>query len=48
MKLPIVISRSFLGIIFIITGLLKGVDPYGTALKIAEYLSILEPRQISK
>ncbi len=46
MRLPIVISRSFLGIIFIITGLLKGVDPYGTTLKMAEYLSILEPHNI--
>jgi uncharacterized membrane protein YphA (DoxX/SURF4 family) len=32
--------RIFLAILFLVSGFLKGIDPYGTSLKIQEYLSV--------
>ncbi|MCD8184900.1 MAG: hypothetical protein LUD68_00100 [Rikenellaceae bacterium] len=34
----ITILRIILGIVFITSGLLKGIDPWGTAIKTGEYL----------
>jgi len=37
MKIARIISRVLLGITFILSGFVKGVDPYGTAYKIEDY-----------
>ncbi len=37
MKIIRIISRVFLGLVFIFSGFVKGVDPLGTAYKIEDY-----------
>ena len=38
MKVVRILARYIVGIVFIVSGFLKGVDPIGTALKVKEYL----------
>ena len=34
------IPSSLLGLTFLISGALKGIDPYGTSLKLSEYFRV--------
>lgn len=36
-----IIGQITLGVIFAVSGFIKGLDPYGTSLKIKEYLEVL-------
>ena len=40
MKVLARISRIIIGLVFIFSGFVKSVDPYGTAYKIEEYLNV--------
>ena len=47
MKIASHVCRTLVGLIFVFSGFVKAVDPWGTALKVNEYLSIYGMEQLS-
>ena len=47
LKIASHVCRTLVGLIFVFSGFVKAVDPWGTALKVNEYLSIYGMEQLS-